>query len=907
MTVAGGNNLVPQRATTAPISPVPVQGKKSVGTVVSNVFNKGNLPFTQKNTSGTWGSGGLLSDIGDILNTPQYAATSLISGQKSVGQGVKERFSPSQAMKIEGTVPGIAADVLLDPLNLAAGIGLVGKGAKALGYVDKAADLARISKLGTLKIAGKGIEKLFGTTAAKIGQKISGVARNVLEPLAKSEKSIDTATDIVKGAGKVAENIPEAQKVVKPLGQLAKEAIENKFPVFTPIIKKAESLMETLPERYLSEKDVLVGRIGGREAKALEIGKTLTQGLTKAEQNIVGKLINGEKIADASEKLTSIAALGRRSIDSLSNELAQELAKGGFGADRAEMADVILKNIGVYAPKEYLKFALNPTSFADLMLRGKKSKLITTFLKKRKDLSPEAIEALGGLAPIGYSTAKRMGQVGRSIETSKFFRFVDKAFASVKKVEGYTRLSDSEKLGVLANKYVPKMIADDINYISKVSPNTLYQKLLGMWKMGKVILNPATQARNFMSNLILMDLGDFPVLSPNGIKYFRDAIEAYTKKGELFKQAQRVGLFRGTYFGSEVKQLLEAFDEVPETTSLLKKGLGVFSNLPQKGMKGMQNLYSTIEETSKLAMFKWRLSQGDNAVDAARYAKKWLFDYENVPDVIKKVRNMPFGFPFITFAYKATPRIAETILTKPTKFTKYGKIFKNVEEMQPGKRAEEQGILPDYIKGGQYVRLPFQDKEGNSLYFDMNYILPWGMFGQTNNELIPGLSWPSDPLTTIVQGMTSGTNPFTQMPIWKETDTSDEKRIKVGNFVYQTLMPPIAPEIPLTGIKGGYSYEKVKNALFGKPDRYGTLKKLPATMLDVGFGLKTVPISPEREIPKRVGEYNRRVDEIKANIRSLARDQSITNEAERQKKIDEQIKKLENEAALFNAKLNPVE
>jgi predicted RNA methylase len=68
-----------------------------------------------------------------------------------------------------------------------------------------------------------------------------------------------------------------------------------------------------------------------------------------------------------------------------------------------------------------------------------------------------------------------------------------------------------------------------------------------------------------------------------------------------------------------------------------------------------------------------------------------------------------------------------------------------------------------------------------------------------------------------------------------------------------------------------------------------------------------VPIKPEQQIPIRVSEYNRSVDEIKANIRNIARDQSIKDENERQKKIDEQVKKLENEGELFNAKLNPVQ
>ena len=45
-------------------------------------------------------SGGTFSDILDVLSIPQYAATGALSGKKTVGEAIKERYTPSKAMGI---------------------------------------------------------------------------------------------------------------------------------------------------------------------------------------------------------------------------------------------------------------------------------------------------------------------------------------------------------------------------------------------------------------------------------------------------------------------------------------------------------------------------------------------------------------------------------------------------------------------------------------------------------------------------------------------------------------------------------------------------------------------------------------------------------------------------------------
>ena len=75
---------------------------------------------------------------------------------------------------------------------------------------------------------------------------------------------------------------------------------------------------------------------------------------------------------------------------------------------------------------------------------------------------------------------------------------------------------------------------------------------------------------------------------------------------------------------------------------------------------------------------------------AAQEAEKWLFNYRKVPYFIDVLRGSKGGFmgmlgflsgayPFITFSYKAIPRVVETALMKTPKLTKWMKMIKGVE------------------------------------------------------------------------------------------------------------------------------------------------------------------------------------------------------------------------------------
>jgi len=89
---------------------------------------------------------------------PQQALSGGAMGKKWM-EGIREEVSPSKALGIEDTWTGLGSDILLDPLNLSLGAGLVGKLSKAESVWD------------AVKMMGAGVPKLLKNDEAVLGRK----------------------------------------------------------------------------------------------------------------------------------------------------------------------------------------------------------------------------------------------------------------------------------------------------------------------------------------------------------------------------------------------------------------------------------------------------------------------------------------------------------------------------------------------------------------------------------------------------------------------------------------------------------------------------------------------------------------------------------------------------------------
>jgi len=292
-----------------------------------------------------------------------------------------------------------------------------------------------------------------------------------------------------------------------------------------------------------------------------------------------------------------------------------------------------------------------------------------------------------------------------------------------------------------------------------------WRKLLGLWKVGKIV-NPKTMARNlFGGNVILSHVGGFPMWRQP--RAYLKAFKAIRTGDKYYIGARSEDLMRTTWSAGELKQLFEAESEMvgiltgklPEDMASVTKAMIRVQAIGQKGGR----LYQKLEEWSKLAHYIDAIeTRGMTSEQAAYEAQKWLFDYGRVTKFQEKYRSMPYGAPFATFTFKAMPRIAEAVIKTPWRFALPAAFIFGLEEAArrtikdtPEEEAAKKELRPSWQKGSfmglpNFARTPLVDEYGREYFWNLTYWLPWGDIGEArwmgaNTGII------STPISTIRQ------------------------------------------------------------------------------------------------------------------------------------------------------------
>lgn len=395
-----------------------------------------------------------------------------------------------------------------------------------------------------------------------------------------------------------------------------------------------------------------------------------------------------------------------------------------------------------------------------------------------------------------------------------------------------------------------------------------YLGTLQKWKAYKTVYNPVSHMNNAASNLMMYQLSDYDN------KHIWQAFKEL-RKGEhsaAVAEAQRAGLFgtdwtseiSGTTGAKKIDDLLEDLRTQPEipdfepaldrvmrikqwfiesasavknakgpwrTGAELAKAIGnPFINTAKKpidkAVDVAQAAYRAEDELFRLAVYLAEREKGIRPFDAVQNAQKYFFDYSDMPDGMKLVRDLPIGSPFISYTYFAIPAIVRTAIEKPERILgfvaaleglNYAALSLNGELQEQGywdHMADEEALYPTWMKGRSLfgalnnVSLPFVE----SYKLSLANMLPAGnpFVGQSER---PGY-WPSI-FSAFGQGP-EGSNPFVKLifdlsknqdwkgsPIYAEGAPASEQIRKAINYVYQNL----APSNPL--FPGSYSQQKI--------------------------------------------------------------------------------------------------
>jgi hypothetical protein len=455
----------------------------------------------------------------------------------------------------------------------------------------------------------------------------------------------------------------------------------------------------------------------------------------------------------------------------------------------------------------------------------------------RQDMPAETTRVFNDIIGPAYRVAKGVATQGTDILKTKVLDHISQNPEWVlpkgtPHQANYVKML-GEEWGSLNGKRVRKDVLSDLSDVIEMRSNAEYNmdKIMGYWKYGKAILNPATHARNFVSNITLAHLAG---VSPADLTVYASAAKAL-KQGHnntYFKEAEKAGLYNSTFIESDISVLRDELSTIRNPNSL--------ATWIRKAASVPSAMYDQSERFFKTAVFIKAREEGKSAGAAVEIAEKYLFNYQDIPPVVKHYKR--WASPFVTYAYKASPLMAETMITKPWKIAGVMGAMYGLEELAQNKLGvSDQEVSDDksvMLKSRGQVLLPFTDSNDNKLYGNVGEFMPWSGVGQSWGQSdIPFADFlPNNPVFTIGAALLTNKDSFTGKEIHdKVLDSAAATTQKYMEYAWKQLTPSLAP--------GGYGFDKIvtsmKNVLGADVKDYtGQIKDPSSLAIQALMGVK---------------------------------------------------------------------
>jgi hypothetical protein len=431
--------------------------------------------------------------------------------------------------------------------------------------------------------------------------------------------------------------------------------------------------------------------------------------------------------------------------------------------------------------------------------------------------------------------------------------------AGDKNLQADYRKFTGERYGELEGQYVAKPVYDDIMPITSQAElhsgagygaalRGVTQSIV-LFKIGKATLNFPTAFRNVISNVLQNNLRGRPL----GVVMddFRKAIAGMLRKNP-----------DGEY-GYDMVSALKA-DGTRETIDVFLEFLnhaGDQANMPKEEIEGMvaeyrhfykggnwfkfmtslsklSKYYGSIDIMAKYSIYRQLRTSGElgkwSGMGTNKYvhpelameeAQKWGMDYSLTSRSIKQFRK--FLVPFITYQYKATSLIAESIMKRPWVMGKWAllmgvgagswslareaaQFFIGMDDDEWERTVKN---LAHFVKNEKtFMPLPFRNAQGEVMFFDGSYFMPWGTWYNAVSDLSEGeltMAYQKlgvgNPFLTSYTALSSvakgqpAIDPFTHKPLWNITDSTPRKWHKIISYMHNIVTPGMFENFTLPG------------------------------------------------------------------------------------------------------------
>ena len=479
--------------------------------------------------------------------------------------------------------------------------------------------------------------------------------------------------------------------------------------------------------------------------------------------------------------------------------------------------------------------------------------------------------------------------------------------------EGYKRVPDSARYGAMKGLYVKKEIINDIMGMESLySNNEILNSVLSFstktskwFKYTKVPMNIPTQARNIISNIVLMDVSGTNLFKIPGL--LSRAMSDIVADGKYAQLARKYGIEMTTFSSEELvtmdRELNKLKAEDKSWSGLWARSKIFFHDYLDVGGRA----YAKTEVMFKIAkMIDLMENHGKSEAEAARLGNEALLDYGNVSQSIRVIRSLPFGSPFITFNLKAGAQMIRNIRNHPIAVAKYAAIPYLVAQMllDQNDDIEEEDIpamkklVADYMsKNLTTMVMPWKDSEGRLRVFDMGYFLPWGAHLNLGKNLWDGefgeaMKQPGffgGPFQAV-PGLMNNKDPFTGYEIYNEADPPRQRYEDILGFIASYATPPMLMPRNKSGDVIGNGGQLIKTLMCadwidGNIDKDGLPKNTCGTAALSWLGVNTQPLTAETA-QRKIYFKGKEVKAVINRLRKLIDDPNVKPE-QREKLINE--------------------
>ncbi|WP_037255339.1 hypothetical protein [Roseobacter sp. SK209-2-6] len=742
--------------------------------------------------------------------------------------------------------------------------GMVDRHGQSSAYVER----ERLRGIEEAAIATKGKEHLQSLLDSGIGPSEAKVLHDIL-----TEGHVDN-DKMMALAAPIREAIDDLGAEAAELGLISRESYErNRGTYVHRVYEKHESnegrfaqwatgLGRSRRRKIIGEQ--FKGRGVYEQVKTNEIFKTNSDFLEGRR----GKPQNGDKII----------ILDRRDTDGID-------ALPGIEGPKGKLAR------RVYWPSEAKipKALANYDNRGTFEVRGTPKGKVTLW----RDFSKAERLQMGEIMDARYTVAKTFALMAEDLATGRFFKdiaendewsrstppdgeivdedpmlnsglkrmWVDPNLDWVKVPDTKIPKSDTFRYGALAGRYVRAEIWRDMEELRILQTPNFFKKMMMQWKLNKSARSPVTHMNNVMSNFILMDMADVRISDLVG------ALREFALDGDTYKEAAAAGAFGADMVTQELRDnvlkplLQEMRDDMRGRRGVGRIGtgkgafeagigrLGWVLDRVARGMKTLDqrmiNAYQFEDQLFRMATYMRRRQQGSTVEEAAVEARDQFINYDIRAPWINAARATVL--PFLSYTYRAIPKIAQTVAERPWKMAKYFAVYQGLNMLAyaaaPSEwgEEEERGSLGDWESGQSWfgtdhmIRMPYLSK-GNPVFLNARRWVPGGDVFDMGSGDIPAWLQIGGPIVMAFE-LYANKQMFTGDEIFNEiTDTFPERMWERGKFIYKSAIPS-APWVP-----GSWYWDKIARARTGEALQWGNNEpySLPESILS-SVGLKLKP------------------------------------------------------------------